>query len=205
MSSALWSPFETALRVYGMISRGTIKKINDKSKLQELDIELLHEEEKTGVEVMGQYGFKSVPIKPSEKKAKATALILFPQGNRSHGVVIAVDDRRHRPRDWKEGESGLYDDEGKLVKLSRDALEITTGASKKPFIVTIDGSTFTVTKDKIEAKIDKSTLTLEKTKTTVAVDGTKMMIQKDRIDLGGEGGSAVATAAGYSSKVFAIL
>lgn len=186
--SALWSPAETARRVYGMIARATIKKVNDRPKVQEIDVEMLHEEEKTNVEYFGQYGFKSVPLKPAGKE-KAEAVVVFPAGNRSHGIVVAIDDRRHRPRDWKEGEVGLYDDLKQTVRLTRDGIRISGGDGKKPMEFTVGNA-----KGRIEDG-----------KITLTVDSMKVIITPSRIDLGGEGGSKVATEAGYSSKVFAVL
>lgn len=137
------SPADAAGRVHGVAARGTIKKSNDKKKVQEVDVELLKDETHRGVEVFGQYGFKSVPVAKEGKNA-AEVIVIFPGGNRAHGVVVAVDDRRYRPKDWKPGESGLYDDQSQVLRISRDGVRIDGGPSKKPIVLQCGSSKVTI-------------------------------------------------------------
>ena len=71
------------------------------------------------VELVQQYGFVSVPL------AGADAVILPLGGRSAHGVVVAVDDARHRLADLQSGEVALYTDEnstggGHRIALKRD-------------------------------------------------------------------------------------
>lgn len=59
--------------------------------------------------------------------AGAEAVVLFPSGDRSHGVVISVADRRYRLKGLKSGEVAIYTDEGDSIILKRGRVtEITT-------------------------------------------------------------------------------
>lgn len=137
------SPADAAGRVHGVAARGTIKKSNDKKKVQEVDVELLKDETHRGVEVFGQYGFKSVPVAKEGKNA-AEVIVIFPGGNRAHGVVIAVDDRRYRPKDWKAGEVGMYDDQDQVFRISRDGIVVDGGKNKKPLTFQSGSSKVTI-------------------------------------------------------------
>jgi phage gp45-like len=52
----------------------------------------------------------------------AEGIALFLGGQRNHPVVIAVDDRRHRPMGLKPGENAQYDDLGQMTLARRDGL-----------------------------------------------------------------------------------
>lgn len=69
---------------------------------------------------LAEYGFASRP------KAGADAVVVFPAGDRSAGVVIATGDRRFRLH-LEEGEVALHDDLGHVIKLARDGIKIDGG------------------------------------------------------------------------------
>jgi phage gp45-like len=50
---------------------------------------------------------------------------VFPGGLRSHGVVLAVEDRRYRLTGLEDGEVALFDDLGNIIKLGRERIEMT--------------------------------------------------------------------------------
>ncbi|WP_431477838.1 phage baseplate assembly protein domain-containing protein [Massilia eburnea] len=60
-------------------------------------------------------GFTSVP------KPGAEGVVVFVGGNRDHGLVIAVEDRRFRLKGLASGEVAIYDDQGQKVHLTRAA------------------------------------------------------------------------------------
>lgn len=153
---------DTSGRAFRMFMRATVEKVNDGPQMQEVDVNLFQDEKKEGVERWQNYGFSSVPKGPEGKKY-AEAIVAFLGGNRSHGVVLGIDDRRFRPKNLKAGESVQYDDEGKQVLLSRDGIKIRTGDSKKPVDVEVDGNKFTMTKDKIELKVGDNVVKLDST------------------------------------------
>lgn len=101
-------------RIMLMIGRAVVQVVRDDTKLQELQLTALAGEVLGRSERFQQYGFTSVP------QPGAEAIILFVGGIRSHGLVIAVDDRRYRLKALQGGEVALYDDLGKQVVLRRD-------------------------------------------------------------------------------------
>lgn len=101
-----------------LVSRAVIKLVNDGLKLQELQIVGLSGETLDGVERFQEYGFTSNP------KAGAEAVTLSVGGNRSHTVIVAVDDRRYRLKGLESGEVALYDDLGQKIVLKRDRIEV---------------------------------------------------------------------------------
>lgn len=107
-------------RVMLMVSRAVIKVVNDTGGIQKLQVVGYDGELLEGVERFQEYGLTSVPKGAAE--AVATAI----GGNRSHTIVIAVDDRRFRLKNLKPGEVALYDDLGQKVHLKRDGIYVET-------------------------------------------------------------------------------
>ena len=101
-------------RVMLSISRAVVKLVNDAAKMQLVQVGLLAGEVKGSVERFQNYGFTSVPLPGAE------AAVIFPGGNREHGIVIAIDDRRYRLKGLEKGEVALYDDLGKILVFKRD-------------------------------------------------------------------------------------
>ncbi|WAP69035.1 phage baseplate assembly protein V [Jiella pelagia] len=108
-------------RVLLLVSRAVVSAVSDGSKMQSLQLNALHGEVRDDVERFQNYGFTSVPHTGAE------AVVVFPSGNREHGLVVVVDDRRYRLRSLSAGEVALYSDEGDAVVLKRGrVVEITT-------------------------------------------------------------------------------
>lgn len=107
-----------AQRLGNMIARGTLAVATSTSKMQSLQMRLLAGEIKDGLEHFEPYGFTSCP------KGGAEGLALFLDGDRSHGVVIVVADRRFRLTGLASGEAALYDDQGQKVYLTRNGIVI---------------------------------------------------------------------------------
>lgn len=108
-------------QVLGLIGRAVVKSINAASKCQMIDVELLAGQPKAGIEHLEPYGFTS------RAKAGAEAVVLFPDGDRSHAVAITVSDRRYRMKGLKTGEVALYDDQGQSVTLTRAGIVVDGG------------------------------------------------------------------------------
>jgi phage baseplate assembly protein V len=174
-----------ANRVYLMIARATITSANDAPAMQEVDVRIGHDEAKTGVERFQNYGFTSVPL-PGDG---AEAIIVRISGSPSHPVVIAIDDRRYRPKNLQGGESALYDDQGQQIYISRAGIVITGGPSKKPVNVTVGSAN----------------LLIQDGQLTGSIAGAPMIqATASRVDLGGLGGQLVRTIAGQATKVYAV-
>lgn len=111
-----------ASRQRNMIMRGRVTLVDDTRKLQALQVSLLGDGNDTpdDIERFQQYGFTSKPF------AKAEAVVLFPGGDRSHGLCVAVGDRRYRLTGLVDGEVALYDDQNQVVHIKRDGIYIVS-------------------------------------------------------------------------------
>jgi phage baseplate assembly protein V len=99
--------------IANILARGVVALGNSASKLQSLQLRLLAGEVKDNVEHLEPYGFTACP------QPGAEALAGFIGGDRSHGVVIVVADRRFRLQGLKPGEVALYTDEGDFIHFKR--------------------------------------------------------------------------------------
>ena len=106
------APVERRVRL--MVSRAVVTLVDDSLRLQGLQVQLLAGEVRDGVERVQQYGFTSRPLPGAE------GVFLAAGGSRDHGLVVAVDDRRYRPRVLAEGECALYTHEGVLVRCKQN-------------------------------------------------------------------------------------
>ncbi|MGE4292397.1 MAG: phage baseplate assembly protein V [Desulfovibrio sp.] len=92
-------------RVMLMVGRAVVRAVADTPAMQELQVELLAGELRERVERFQQYGFSSHPHPGAE------AACVFVGGNRDHGLILAVDDRRYRIKGLAQGEVAIYTDE----------------------------------------------------------------------------------------------
>lgn len=107
-------------RISNMIVRVTIDAVESAMKTQRVQIGALADEGKTDIEHFEAYGFTSNP------HAGAEGIGLFFSGDRSHGVVLAVGDKRYRLTGLKSGEVAMADDLGQVVHLTREGIKINT-------------------------------------------------------------------------------
>lgn len=112
-----------AQRIGNMVSRGVVSAVSAALKMQGLQVKLLAGEVKDGLEHFEPYGYTSHP------KSGAEAVTMFLDGDRSHGVVIVVADRRYRLKGLAAGEVALYDDQGQKIHLTRSGI-VVDGAGK---------------------------------------------------------------------------
>jgi phage baseplate assembly protein V len=97
-----------------MIGRAILAAVSDTGPIQTAQAQLMADEVQDDVERIQQYGFTSVPLDGAE------AVVAFVGGNRDHGLIIAVDDRRYRLKGLQGGEVAIYDDQGQCVILQRN-------------------------------------------------------------------------------------
>lgn len=102
-----------ANRVRLGVGRGIIRLVSDAAGLQTAQVSLMANETRSNVERMQEYGFTSVPHPGAE------AAVVFIGGERGHGLIIAVDDRRYRLKGLEGGEVAIYTDEGDSIILRR--------------------------------------------------------------------------------------
>lgn len=145
-------------RVANMVGRAVIAAVNDAAKAQALQISGLADEMHDDVERLQDYGFTSVPFPGAE------AAVVYVGGLRSHGLVVAIEDRRYRLTALKEGEVALYDDQQQVVHLTREGILVKTARK-----VTIDAGEDVLVKSE-----------------------TAIAIEAPAVNLGGAGGPAVA-------------
>lgn len=107
-----------ARRISNMLARGCVTAVNGSGKLRLLQIGMFAGEKKDAVEHFEPYGFTS-EVKPGSEPIAA-----FLDGDRSHGVVLVVADRRYRLTGMKSGEVAIYDDLGQKVHLTRAGIVI---------------------------------------------------------------------------------
>lgn len=107
-------------RIMVMIGRGFISAANDTGNLQILQLALGQNETMDNVPRLAEYGYTSLP--PID--GKATAVVLFINGDRANGVAIATGHVPSRKKGLKAGESALYDDLGQTVYLTRTGIII---------------------------------------------------------------------------------
>lgn len=77
-------------QILSLIGRAVVKSINAAAKCQTVDVSLIAGDSKGGIEHLEPYGFTA------RATAGAEAIVLFPDGDRSHGVAVVVADRRYR-------------------------------------------------------------------------------------------------------------
>lgn len=116
-------------RVNLMVARGVLALVDDATKMQGMQIKLLDGEVRE-MERFQNYGLTSQPLPGAEVAA------MFIGGNRNHGLIVAVDDRRFRLKGLVGGEVALYDDLGHVVKLTRTGIEVDGGGHNLTIINT---------------------------------------------------------------------
>jgi phage baseplate assembly protein V len=103
-----------ATRVANTVARAVVQLVVDDTKLQLLQVGVLAGETLDNAEHHQPYGFSSVPLTGAE------AVVVFPNGDRSHPLVVTVSDRRYRPTGGAPGEVTVYNDAGARVALLDD-------------------------------------------------------------------------------------
>lgn len=118
-------------RVKLLAQRAVVRSSDDARKAQTLDLAVLSRESLSRVERFAHFGLTSRP------PAGAEVLVLSLGGNRDHPVVVADEDRRHRPvGQLAEGETCLYATGGVRIFLRADGtVEVLASGG-----VTISGS-----------------------------------------------------------------
>ncbi|SET27147.1 phage baseplate assembly protein V [Pseudomonas sp. NFR09] len=101
------------MSLMNLLVRGTVVLGNAAKKMQALQMRLLAGEVKDGLEHFEPYGLTSHPLPGAE------GIAAFLGGDRSHGVVLVVSDRRYRIQAMEPGEVAIYTDEGDKIHLKR--------------------------------------------------------------------------------------
>ena len=107
-------------RLSDFFARGVMTLADGAKKMRSVQVRLLADEVRDDLEHVEPYGFTSEP------HPEAEAFALFFDGDRSHGIVFTIADRRYRLKPLKTGEVAIFDDLGQKVHLTRDGLEVYT-------------------------------------------------------------------------------
>lgn len=110
-----------------VMARAVLRGIDTASKCQMLEISMPGGEGKSDIEHLEPYGFTSAALSGAE------AVAAYFDGDRSHGVVLVVADRRYRLKGLKGGEVAIYDDEAKSVTLTRAGIVVDGGGKPITF------------------------------------------------------------------------
>ena len=167
-------------------------KTDDSHMIQTVDARGFHDEYFTGIERFQQYGFNSVPVDPDQNGAKAAELVIgFVNGNRSHPVVIADGDARTRPKNWQQGDSGIWHYQGASAKFTQSGWVHDQGPKKQPYTITVGNAVVTIADGKITCQVGGSS-------------GPALVVKADAVYAGGDpdqGGSffPVQTTGGPSN------
>lgn len=108
-----------------LVGRGFVGAANDAGNLQVLQVKLGASETRDGIPRIGEYGHASMP--PID--GNAVAVVLFVNGERGNGVVIATEHLPSRLKNMQPGESAMHDDLGQYVYITRNGIVID-GAGK---------------------------------------------------------------------------
>ena len=164
------------------MARGVVSAADGTKKMRAVQVRLLADEVRDDLEHVEPYGFTSEPKDDEQPEAFA----LFFGGDRSHGIVFCVADRRYRLKNLKPGEVALYDDLGQKVYLTRDGLVIETPGTltatvAKDASITVGGN--------LAAEVSgDATLKASSVKGTLTVQGL----------ITGKGGMAISGGSGAS-------
>ena len=151
-----------ARRLENLLARGTLGALNRARKMQRIQAKLLGGEQKQSLEWFENYGFTSAPLSGAE------LLAAFIDGDRSHGIVVAVADRRYRIA-LEDGEVAIYDDLEHKVHLTRDGIVIDGKTDDVKVITTgkvrVEAASLECTGD-IKDRCDSDGMTMEAMRNT---------------------------------------
>ncbi len=105
-------------RILQLVLRAIVNRIDDTKDLQTLQVITLADEVQDDVEYVQPYGLASHAPENSQ------AVLIFPQGNRSHGVALVVGNAQYRLKGLASGEVALYHKDGNEIRLGADKITI---------------------------------------------------------------------------------
>lgn len=124
-----------ASRIANMVSRAVVQLVDDAKGQQAVQLGALLGETVDDAEHFQPYGFASVPL------AGAEAVVVFPNGDRSHPLVIAAADRRHRPTGADPGTVIVYNKDGAKITLKGADIEVQPGSGGQVYVRDEGGTT----------------------------------------------------------------
>ncbi len=105
-----------------LVGRCVLAATNDSEGIQKIKMSVLAGEVMENIERMQNYGMTSHVPDGGE------GLVVFPFGNREHGICVAMDNRNFRIKNLEKGEVAIYTDEGDQIILKRgNNIEVICG------------------------------------------------------------------------------
>jgi phage baseplate assembly protein V len=125
-----------ATRLANSIARAVVTRVDDSKRVQSVQLGVMAGETLDDAEHFQPYGFYSVPFEGAE------AVVVFPNGDRAHPLVVVVADRRYRPTDGEPGEAGLHNHiAGVRIRLMPDGdIELQPAPGQQVFVRTEGGT-----------------------------------------------------------------
>ncbi|MGN6105792.1 MAG: phage baseplate assembly protein V [Kofleriaceae bacterium] len=125
-------------RIANAIARSVVQLVDDGKRMQRVQLGVLAGEDvegEGGGEHFQPYGFSSVPL------AGAEGVVVFPNGDRGHPLVVVVSDRRYRPTDGEPGEVTVYNHTGAKIVMTKDGdIEVQPAPGREVYVRDEDGS-----------------------------------------------------------------
>ena len=180
-------------RLQDLFARGVVLASAGAKKMRELQVRLLADEVRDELEHVEPYGFTSEP----KDDGKPEAFAFFFDGDRSHGVVFAVADRRFRIRNMKPGEVAIYDDLGQKIYLTRGGIRLETpgtltGVVGKDTTLTVGGSLSAEVSGPTSVKTPSVEIDAKTVHITGALTVGKLITGAGGLSISGGSGAAVA-------------
>lgn len=125
-------------RILGIVSRGTVRVVNDTTNTQTVQMELPNGEVTFNIPNLQPFGFSSVPL------AGADGVHLCIGSNRNNSVAVSVNDHRYRPKNNIPGTVCLHTQNAVLVRCLPDG---TVEIGEEP-------SEFAARADKVASEIN---------------------------------------------------
>lgn len=105
-------------RIQMLVGLGVTNLIDDSKQFQEAQVTLMRDEIRPGMVRLQNFGFSSHPAN------KALVLTVFPNGDRSQGIILGLEDPTTRPKDLPAGDSIQYDSRGNRAQFRAEQYEL---------------------------------------------------------------------------------
>lgn len=103
-----------------MVARAIVRMVGDGAGRQTAQLEVTKDELLDDVPRMQNYGFTGVP-----PAGGTDCVVLFLNGDRNEPIVVAMENQKFRLKGLQNGEVGIYDDLGNVIKLGRNQVDVT--------------------------------------------------------------------------------
>jgi phage gp45-like len=175
------------------IGRAFITATDDTKLWQEVTHKGHQNEQADTIEHAHPYGFTSRVQPPSNGKG-AEGIVVYPTGDRSHGVTVVNGDRRYRLYKLANGEVALHDDLGHQIHMSRTGIVASAPNSKNITLQIMESDA--LPQDQKYAQVQQKG---RPTVATFVLNAKGLTINAPQITLNATGGALTMTASGTTT------